>query len=100
MLEILGFGVIFYYVLVNWSAVTGGPSGLIGIPPLALGRVRLDTDARAFWLAWGCLVGVQARRRIHEVVGITADVSVVLPRTIERSVGKAKRVLDLRGAGE
>jgi phenylacetate-CoA ligase len=45
-------------------------------------------------------VGVQARRRIHEVVGITADVSVVPPRTIERSVGKAKRVLDLRGPGE
>ncbi|MBF8287130.1 MAG: inner-rane translocator, partial [Candidatus Rokubacteria bacterium] len=28
----LGFGIIVYYVLVNWSAVTGGPSGLTGIP--------------------------------------------------------------------
>jgi phenylacetate-CoA ligase len=37
-----------------------------------------------------------ARRRIHEITGITADVSVVSPRTLERSVGKAKRVLDLR----
>jgi len=43
---------------------------------------------------------IQARRRIHEVVGITADVTVVPPRTIERSVGKAKRVLDLRGDRE
>ncbi len=43
---------------------------------------------------------IQARRRIHEVVGITADVAVVPPKTIERSVGKAKRVLDLRGDRE
>ncbi len=43
---------------------------------------------------------LQARRRIHEVVGITADVTVVPPKTIERSVGKAKRILDLRGDRE
>jgi branched-chain amino acid transport system permease protein len=54
----LGFGVIVYYVLVNWSGVTGGPSGLTGIPPLALGGVRLDTDARMLWLAWGALLGL------------------------------------------
>jgi branched-chain amino acid transport system permease protein len=52
----LGFGIIVYYVLVNWSGLTGGPSGLTGIPPLALGPFRFDTDARVFWLAWGCLL--------------------------------------------
>lgn len=52
----LGFGIIVYYVLVNWSAVTGGPSGLTGIPPLALGAWRLDTDARMLWLSWGWLL--------------------------------------------
>ncbi|HEX7787444.1 MAG TPA: branched-chain amino acid ABC transporter permease, partial [Methylomirabilota bacterium] len=52
----LGFGVIVYYVLVNWSGETGGPSGLTGIPPLALGTWRLDTDARMLWLCWGCLL--------------------------------------------
>jgi branched-chain amino acid transport system permease protein len=52
----LGFGIIVYYVLVNWSGVTGGPSGLTGIPPLALGSWRLDTDARMLWLSWGCLL--------------------------------------------
>ncbi|HEU4437757.1 MAG TPA: branched-chain amino acid ABC transporter permease [Methylomirabilota bacterium] len=52
----LGFGIIVYYVLVNWSGVTGGPSGLTGIPPLALGTWRLDTDARMLWLCWGCLL--------------------------------------------
>ena len=52
----LGFGIIVYYVLVNWSGVTGGPSGLTGIPPLVLGPWRLDTDARMLWLSWGCLL--------------------------------------------
>jgi phenylacetate-CoA ligase len=37
-----------------------------------------------------------ARRRIHEAIGLTAEVSVVPPHTIERSAGKARRVLDLR----
>jgi len=52
----LGFGIIVYYVLVNWSGVTGGPSGLGGIPPLSLGAFRFDTDTRMLWLSWGCLL--------------------------------------------
>lgn len=54
----LGFGIIVYYVLVNWSGVTGGPSGLTGIPPLRVGSFRFDTDARMLWLSWGCLLGL------------------------------------------
>jgi phenylacetate-CoA ligase len=42
-------------------------------------------------------LATQIRRRIHELVGITAEVAVVPPKTIERSQGKARRVLDLRG---
>lgn len=38
----------------------------------------------------------QVRRKIRETIGITADVTVVPPKTIERSAGKAKRVQDLR----
>jgi phenylacetate-CoA ligase len=41
-------------------------------------------------------LGAQVKRRIHEIIGLTAEVTVVPPRTIERSVGKAKRVQDLR----
>jgi phenylacetate-CoA ligase len=41
-------------------------------------------------------LAAQVKRRIHEVIGLTAEVTVVAPRTIERSVGKAKRVQDLR----
>jgi branched-chain amino acid transport system permease protein len=52
----LGFGIIVYYVLVNWSAVTGGPSGLTGIPPLRVGGLAFTTDARMLWLVWACLL--------------------------------------------
>jgi len=54
----LGFGIIVYYVLVNSTAITGGPSGLGGIPPLAVGAFRIETDARMLWLAWGALLTV------------------------------------------
>jgi phenylacetate-CoA ligase len=42
-------------------------------------------------------LAARARRRLFEILGVSAEVSVVAPKTIERSVGKAKRVLDLRG---
>jgi phenylacetate-coenzyme A ligase PaaK-like adenylate-forming protein len=38
----------------------------------------------------------RARRRLHEALGLSAGVTVVPPRTLERSAGKAKRVEDLR----
>ena len=44
-------------------------------------------------------LAAQVRRRIHEVVGITVEVAVVPPKTIERSAGKARRVQDLRADG-
>jgi branched-chain amino acid transport system permease protein len=52
----LGFGIIVYYVLVNWSELTGGPSGLTGIPPLRIGGFRFDSDARMLGLTWGGLL--------------------------------------------
>lgn len=54
----LGFGIIVYYVLVNWSGLTGGPSGMTGIPALQLGPVAIDTDGRMLWLAGGVLLAV------------------------------------------
>jgi phenylacetate-CoA ligase len=44
-------------------------------------------------------LAAQLRRRIHELIGLTVDATVVPPKTIERSVGKAKRVQDLRNEG-
>jgi branched-chain amino acid transport system permease protein len=73
----LGFGIIVYYVLVNWSGITGGPSGLTGIPPLAIGRFRFDSDARMVWLAWGCLL---------VVLGLAGNV-------VDSRIGRALRAL-------
>jgi phenylacetate-CoA ligase len=39
----------------------------------------------------------QAEARIKHRVGLTATVVIEMPGTIERSVGKAKRVIDRRG---
>jgi phenylacetate-CoA ligase len=68
-----------------------------------LDTLEVRVEARPAVLAGGeparRAVEAQARRRIHEVVGITADVTVVPPKSIERSAGKAKRILDLRGGG-
>ena len=36
------------------------------------------------------------RKELHEVLGITARVKLVEPRSIQRSEGKAKRVVDRR----
>jgi phenylacetate-CoA ligase len=38
-------------------------------------------------------------RRIKEVIGVTAEVDVVPPRALERSLGKAKRIVDQRRLG-
>ncbi len=34
--------------------------------------------------------------RIHQIIGINVPVTVVPPETIERSIGKAKRIIDER----
>jgi phenylacetate-CoA ligase len=59
-------------------------------------RVEPRPDAAAGDLA---ALAARARRRIHEVVGLHAEVTVVPPKSLERSVGKARRVLDLRAHG-
>jgi phenylacetate-CoA ligase len=41
-------------------------------------------------------LAARVRRRLLDALGLTAEVRIVAPKTIERSAGKAKRVLDLR----
>jgi len=41
--------VVLFNQLVN---LTGGPNGLLGVQPFALGGFKLDTEARAFPLVW------------------------------------------------
>jgi branched-chain amino acid transport system permease protein len=48
----LGFGIIVYIFLNEAQGLTGGPSGLHGIPSLALGGFALDTPRRLYLLIW------------------------------------------------
>ncbi|MBW2058096.1 MAG: branched-chain amino acid ABC transporter permease [Deltaproteobacteria bacterium] len=48
----LGFGEIINIVFKEWGDLTGGPSGLVGIPRLSLGSISLDTDLRYFLFVW------------------------------------------------
>ena len=93
----LGFGIIVYYVLVNWAAVTGGPSGLTGIPPLAIGDFRFDSDARMARLAWtalllvlllaGNLVDSRVGRALRAVHGSEAAAAAVAIDTARLKLG-------------
>lgn len=49
----LGFGMIVNIVFVEWRNLTGGQSGIPGVPPLAIGRFALDTHIRLYCLVWG-----------------------------------------------
>jgi ABC-type branched-subunit amino acid transport system permease subunit len=53
----LGFGIILHIVFVEMASLTGGPSGLVGIPELSLFGMPLDTDRRYYYLVW-LVVGV------------------------------------------
>ncbi|MBI5443599.1 MAG: branched-chain amino acid ABC transporter permease [Deltaproteobacteria bacterium] len=49
----IGFNLVVYRVLVEWSSVTGGPSGLPGVPALSVAGFEFGTDERFHYLAWG-----------------------------------------------
>ena len=48
----LGFNIVIYTILVQWDAVTGGPSGFAGIPYLSLGGVVFDNEVAFHYLVW------------------------------------------------
>lgn len=48
----LGFGIIVYIVFNETVGVTGGPSGMPGIPNLALGDFAFDSDTKNYFLIW------------------------------------------------
>lgn len=56
----LAFGIIVYLAFVEFTDVTGGPSGLSGIPRLRIGAFVFDSERKFFYLAWGCVVGTIA----------------------------------------
>jgi branched-chain amino acid transport system permease protein len=48
----LGFGIIMYIVFNETVGLTGGPSGLSGIPNLHIGSVIFDNDLNNYYLVW------------------------------------------------
>lgn len=49
----LGMNFVFHTILLQWDAVTGGPSGFAGIPYLAFGSFEFDDEVRLHYLLWG-----------------------------------------------
>jgi len=52
----LGFGMIIYILIRQWTTVTGGASGLVGIPFLAMGPYSLASGKTYFYLVWGVVL--------------------------------------------
>ena len=48
----LGFGIIIYIILNEAQGLTGGPSGLTGIPSLSLAGFAFNTPRRLYLLIW------------------------------------------------
>jgi branched-chain amino acid transport system permease protein len=49
----LGLGIIIYIVFNETVDLTGGPSGLSGIPNLVIGGIVFDSDVKNYYLIWG-----------------------------------------------
>jgi branched-chain amino acid transport system permease protein len=49
----LGFNIVVHNVLVQWDRVTGGPSGLTGIPPFGAFGLAFQGETQQFYLLWG-----------------------------------------------
>jgi len=56
----LGFGIIVYIILNEARPLTGGPSGLSGIPSLSLAGLPLNTPRRLYLLIWMAVGGMLA----------------------------------------
>ena len=52
----LAFGAIVHIVMTEWKEVTGGPTGLPGIPRLAIGSLVLSGDRAYYYLVWGAAI--------------------------------------------
>ena len=48
----LGFGIIMYIIFNETVDLTGGPSGLSGIPNLHIGSLVFDNDLNNYYLVW------------------------------------------------
>jgi phenylacetate-CoA ligase len=63
-------------------------------------EVKVEVDEKLFSDEIKHLQRIEAKiqKNIKEFLGVTAKVTLSEPRSIERSEGKAKRIIDLRNA--
>lgn len=54
----LALAMIAQHIAIGWSSVTGGDSGLIGVPPLGIAGYTLFDPIAQFYLVWGVLLTV------------------------------------------
>ena len=68
----LGFGMIVNILFREWSSVTGGSSGFIGIPTLELGPVSFASGRNYFFLVWGFVLTsfIVCQRIIDSRIGL------------------------------
>lgn len=52
----LGFGMIGFVIFRQWSGLTGGDSGLVGIPSLEIGRLSFSPAKNYFFLVWAVAI--------------------------------------------
>ena len=49
----LGFNIVVHNIFVQWDRVTGGPSGLSGIPPFGVFGFTFQGEVQQYYLLWG-----------------------------------------------
>lgn len=62
----LGFGIILYILFVELAWLTGGPSGLTGIPEFRIGAFKIASDIPYYYLVW-TIVGLMLLFAFHLV---------------------------------
>jgi branched-chain amino acid transport system permease protein len=78
----LGLGIIMYITFNETVDLTGGPSGLSGIPNLKLGGITFDSDVKNYYLIWGITLAVMlfslnlARSRVGRALRAVHDSEV------------------------
>ena len=67
----LGFGMIVNIILREWSSVTGGASGFVGIPPLQAGSLSFMSERNYYFLVWAVALGalILCRRILSSRMG-------------------------------
>jgi branched-chain amino acid transport system permease protein len=92
-LATLGLGYIFYILFNELSALTGGPSGIAGLPYLSIGNLVFNRDIAYYYLVWGAAAATlfvslnlvhsrfgRALRAIHDSEVATQSMGADTPR--------------------